>query len=492
MITRRSVKRRAKRLVSPGRYDPTGTASLRKAFVASLRSAYALFRQEVVRQVAELSGITANESWAADSNPRKVERFRAWLRERTGSALAGNALIMKYMDLGYRRGEGKVIHVGAPPALGPPAAVPWLHVGMQLANDAARVEAVKLLAARTFAEMEEVHSRMAARMSRALATGLMEGRSAKEIAKELAAVSRLSEREAARVARTELVRAFAEGQLAGFAKLGAKGVTAVVEYTSVGDGKVCEKCEQLDGEVFSLADARGVIPVHPECRCAWQATAAEPTLNFNPFHDRLGRFAEGPGEGGGYAASKYVGERVGKEEHVHSEHVEKLVARYLGGRIVPRVRGKQQATDVERGLDGFEVKSLLKGDKDVISVHPDALLRKVMWENAEPGRVFHTVVVDERGTYADGAYNHKYSGHRLYYKRGSGRYTLSNMHQVRTWGELYALSKLPDEELPPKARGRLPSGEELIKLQDQAERAHESRLRKDRARKQRLRDERNS
>jgi hypothetical protein len=32
---------------------------------------------------------------------------------------------------------------------------------------------------------------------------------------------------------------------------------------------VCEKCQDLEGKVFTTEEARGVIPVHPNCRCCW-------------------------------------------------------------------------------------------------------------------------------------------------------------------------------------------------------------------------------
>lgn len=183
--------------------------------------------------------------------------------------------------------------------------------------------------------------------------------------------------------------------------------------------------------------------------------------------------------------SKFIGQKVGKAEHVHSSNVEKQVAAALKGTW----EEDNAAYDVSRGKDGFEVKSLLKGSKQSISVHEDALLRKVEWQGAEQGRTFHTVAVDERGTYEGGAYKDNYSGHRMYYKRGSGRYSLSQMHPVSSVAELNRLSRLPDSQLPEKARGSLPKGKEVAALRIAAEKAHASRLLKDRKRKARLKAE---
>jgi hypothetical protein len=195
------------------------------------------------------------------------------------------------------------------------------------------------------------------------------------------------------------------------------------------------------------------------------------------------------GTGGGVDPSckaKFVGELVGKAEHEHSAKVEAEVAAAVGGRVVERVKGKQQAHDVEKRGHDIEVKSMLKGSKTAISVHDDALLRKVRRQQAT-GNTFHTVVVDERATYGGGEHAEKFSGHRLYYKRGSGRYALSQMHRVSSAAELRRLVAAPDSALPEKAQGSLTK--DLKKLVASAEAAHASRLAKDRDRKARLRGE---
>lgn len=185
--------------------------------------------------------------------------------------------------------------------------------------------------------------------------------------------------------------------------------------------------------------------------------------------------------------SKFVGAKVGKDEHVHSGNVEREVAGYVGGEW----QEDNEPVDVLAGNHGFEVKSLLKGKKQGISVHEDALLRKVDWKAADPSRAFHTVVADERDRYGGGEFAANYSGHRLYYKRGSGRYVLSKMHRVKDAEELARLVTMGDDELPEAARGSLPSDPaEIARLRAAAEKAHASRLAKDRARKSRLKAER--
>jgi hypothetical protein len=185
--------------------------------------------------------------------------------------------------------------------------------------------------------------------------------------------------------------------------------------------------------------------------------------------------------------AKFVGQKVGKAEHVHAAGVEQEVARAVKGKWLE----DNEPLDVRAVGPGgaehaIEVKSLLKGGKKSISVHDDALVRKVDYAAAHPGSTYHTVAVDERATYEGGAHAADYSGHRIYYRRGSGAYSLSQMHAVTDAAELRRLVAAPDAALPAKARGALPAGPAVAKLRASAEKAHASRLAKDRARKARL------
>lgn len=188
-------------------------------------------------------------------------------------------------------------------------------------------------------------------------------------------------------------------------------------------------------------------------------------------------------EGG---ASKFVGATVGKAEHVRSEEIEDRVATALGGDRLDDNEPLDVRVRVGKKQHAVEVKSLLKGGKQVISVHPDALVRKMDFVEKNPGTQFHTVVVDDRDAYAGGEFAGNFSGHGLYYKRGSGRYSLSKMHRVKDDAELRKLIAAPDDKLPEAARGALPTGREAAKVREQAKAAHASRQKKDKARKARL------
>lgn len=94
-------------------------------------------------------------------------------------------------------------------------------------------------------------------------------------AKEVDAILGRAENELARTIGTAAVAAAAMGTLAAMADLGVSHVTAMVEFTTAGDDAVCDECADLEGQIFTLEEAEGVIPQHQGCRCSWNPTDAE-------------------------------------------------------------------------------------------------------------------------------------------------------------------------------------------------------------------------
>ena len=188
------------------------------------------------------------------------------------------------------------------------------------------------------------------------------------------------------------------------------------------------------------------------------------------------------------------GSTVGGPEQAHGTEREKHIVAALGGKHVGRRNGKDQPLD---GLvrssgkrHGIEVKTLSKGSKRNITMHSDALLRKVKYQEKSKGRTVHTVAVDDRETYSGGKFKGSYSGHQLYYKRGAGAYALSKMHKVKDLHELRSLMHAKHEDLPaaaqhPNGEDWTPKGPARAKLVKQAEADHGGRKR----RAQTLRDE---
>lgn len=273
--------------------DPTRTTLLRRRFEQEVKKRWRLLIAKVKHLVGDQDAFgldlprpVANTMFSYDTSEGKLKRFRSWLRNEMGSTLAGDALIQKYIDESYTRGTARSfrdlrrIDKTALTALTdgtttgpsfPPGTTPSEEETRYLrmrASRGATVQKVKLLAGRTFAEMEDVSAKAGTRMSRVLVEALVNGYSAKKTARLMSEQAEIEMDRALVVVRTEMVRAHAEGQLDMLSEAGAR-VRASVEWETAGDGKACPKCSRHEGNVFAIDDARGMIPAHPNCRCAW-------------------------------------------------------------------------------------------------------------------------------------------------------------------------------------------------------------------------------
>lgn len=80
------------------------------------------------------------------------------------------------------------------------------------------------------------------------------------------------------IARTEVVRAHAEATLDRLEQHGVGGVSALVEWDEGQHCPICTALQTADNGygpgVYTVAQARGIIPVHPNCQCAWLPVVA--------------------------------------------------------------------------------------------------------------------------------------------------------------------------------------------------------------------------
>jgi SPP1 gp7 family putative phage head morphogenesis protein len=133
-------------------------------------------------------------------------------------------------------------------------------------------DAVGSVFTRVFRELDGVTEAMSQNISRTLADGLAQGWNPRKTARELNdRVDAIGLTRARTIARTETVRAHNIGALTRYADMGDRidGVTALVEFTTAGDERVCPECAALEGMTISVDNAWNVIPVHANCRCAW-------------------------------------------------------------------------------------------------------------------------------------------------------------------------------------------------------------------------------
>jgi len=229
-----------------------------------------------------LSEMLANNRWYFLTDPQKLAAFRVWLRERVEAEILGlppgidpsRPWLAEYIESTYRTALVRSyieIH-GLETAASP------FYEGGQAAflRDAfagpVGTRQIELLYTRAFTQLQGVTDHMGAQLSRILADGFVDGSSqaavARKMTQEIAGISR---NRARLLAHTELSRAYVEGQLDGFEALGQDELILLAEWTTTGGSRVCPKCVDMNGALMTIEEARGLLPRHPGCRCAWRA-----------------------------------------------------------------------------------------------------------------------------------------------------------------------------------------------------------------------------
>lgn len=226
---------------------------------------------------------TTNTRWKFETNPQKLKAFQTWLKTAFVKHLKNQSmdkLWEAYILEGFRKGAGRAFDdTKQEEGKKPDSVLPDPRLDFYNGTKAEflrssfgqpeTIEKVKLLASRTYDGMEGVTTTMATKMSRILTDGLVQGMHPYKLAKLLSSEINIGEKRAETIARTELIRAHAEGQLMAFQKLGVEEVGAAVEWSTAGDDRVCPLCKPLEGIVLKTSEATGMIPRHPNCRCAW-------------------------------------------------------------------------------------------------------------------------------------------------------------------------------------------------------------------------------
>lgn len=236
--------------------------------------------------IKETNNIEINaEIYNYPRSDEKVIAFMRWLKEmevkgvlttRTGpgqATVGDKQWTDKYIEASYKKGMADAYSYGGYEGVSKLTFDQWFTASFYLPIHADRVG---LLYTRTFNELQGVTDAMDQSMSRVLAQGMAEGKNPKKIARDLVAeVQDIGIRRAKLIAQTETVRAHAEGSLNTYESFAAEGVSLRAEWINAGDEKVCPRClahsVNADGSirVYTLSEARGLIPQHCGCRCVW-------------------------------------------------------------------------------------------------------------------------------------------------------------------------------------------------------------------------------
>lgn len=279
---------------NPLNFDPTRTTLIRRQFAAELTRRYLALIREIERFLVENDTLGLGEvgpvtlaqpgrrAYAFNTDAEKLHLFNEWLRrqmEETIMALDPSAGIgqisqgpwtLKYIQRAYQRGRLNAFlrtrRAQAASAFG----VTFEEVLQLSTRRANQLQKMLLLGTRSFEQLRGVNAAMAAEMNRILSQGLIDKRSPEYLARQMvASVRGLSKSRALLIAQTETIYAHAEGQLDAFEEEGIEEIQVRAEWVTAGDSRVCPLCQANEGKTFTIEAARGLIPLHPRCRCSW-------------------------------------------------------------------------------------------------------------------------------------------------------------------------------------------------------------------------------
>lgn len=282
-----------KRVVNPMRLDPSRTATLRRQFEEDIRRRFKSIQTDLIKLIMEEDAFglkpqkrsvfneqVTNERWKFLSKQQQLKRFQEWLKEQYDLKLladqqaADNAYWNHYVQEGYKKGAGRAFDDTRKVGLQSKESLDFYNGTkdefLRSSFGAPEsIEKVKILASRVFTDLVGVTQGMATQMNRSLTDGLVQGQNPLTVARTLVKDLGISRNRAETIARTEIIRAHAEGQLDAFQRLGVTKLGVMVEWATAQDDRVCPRCRPLQGATFTLKEASGLIPRHPNCRCTW-------------------------------------------------------------------------------------------------------------------------------------------------------------------------------------------------------------------------------
>lgn len=269
-------------------FDPTGTTRIRLRYEREMRKRFTwllrLARRAILKE--NVFGLSAtDQSFDPDGGARsfagftrsedKAKAFSVWLdakatkgileiqEGRTIQATAANGWQNKYIDSAYRKGiRDAAKETGAFTASSANVRSEFLKP--------VHADRAGLLYSRNLEALAGITDTMSEQIRDVLSEGLIDGQHPNILARQVSdRVNKIGITRARTLARTEVIATHAESTLNMYKEAGVYDVSNEAEFQDSGDDRVCPDCESLSGNVYSIEDARGIIPVHPNCRCRW-------------------------------------------------------------------------------------------------------------------------------------------------------------------------------------------------------------------------------
>lgn len=283
--------------INPLNLDPSQTNSIARRFYSEFKRRLQVSLWKKIEQLINIDNafdlhgnpFIFNTQFGFLTDAQKIAKFREWIEEQIAAEILamdfqGGNWSNKHVQQAYLKGVKRAFSIAnkVNKILDPVFFAGQQQQFLTALNTRGRRANLELLFTRVLGEIRGLSDELISHLSRILADGIAAGYSSQQVSHNMfKEIVRISEKKAKAIARTELVRAQAEGQLDGFEQLGVSQVQGLVEFTTSGGSRVCPICRAKSGQVYTIQDARGVIPVHPNCACAWTPVGSSSTRRLS-------------------------------------------------------------------------------------------------------------------------------------------------------------------------------------------------------------------
>ena len=287
-------------------YDPTRTTVLRNTFAREMRKRFRELTSVIWKAIVEEDcfGLQAGfyqmtppgrQAFVFPRSADKVAAFMEWLNrqvergilevaelQQVGVGIEG-AWTNKYIQDSYKRGVIRARYELQKAGFDVPTIDQTGGIEISMSTPF-HIDRVGLLYTRTFSGLKGITAQMDTQISRVLAQGMADGDGPRLLARKLIATINgtgmgelgitdtlgryiPASRRAELLARTEIIRAHHNATIQEYRNWAVEGVKVKAEFVTAGDDRVCDRCNALEREVFTLDRIEGLIPLHPQCRC---------------------------------------------------------------------------------------------------------------------------------------------------------------------------------------------------------------------------------
>jgi SPP1 gp7 family putative phage head morphogenesis protein len=292
-------------IVTNAQRDPTRTAGLRQAYAKACRSRFVVIKSLIRETVVTNEALSSTASIARGgvkalaraatrydfpSDPAgKAQAFMDWLMDAADEGILeieqrdGRRIVLRqewqnvYVRSAYTRGVEQADKLLARAGGESGAFEAWRVFDQPSMIDPQRflrkpmhADALGILYTRNFNDLKGITEAMGNQIAEVLTRGMAQGMGMRQLARLLnERVDKIGIRRATTMARTEIIRAHAEATINRYEEYGLQNVVGMAEWQTAGDHRVCPLCRAIEGRTYTIAEARGMLPLHPNCRCTW-------------------------------------------------------------------------------------------------------------------------------------------------------------------------------------------------------------------------------